>query len=103
MHYFGEPWVAPFVDPAKHVTTPIGAECVHCKCVIVGVDRGFIKADICFCGMFGNPFHGAYSVLHRECHLAQAVEAEQGGKPGRASWQIRDDALVLWREVNGGR
>lgn len=63
--FFGEPWDAPIIDDAIHVSTPAGGCCMFCREQIEDGDRGFILIDGSFthaeCEMLGILGH-SYSV-----------------------------------------
>lgn len=63
MRWFGESWGAPVCDPADHVPTPVGMNCLACPEVIREDDRGFIT----FYAVNRDEVVWAY--YHRDCLL----------------------------------
>lgn len=66
-HYFGSPWDAPFIAPARQVPTPVGESCLGCEEPIVEGDRGVLM-PLAHVGDDGQPAH-RMAAEHRECFL----------------------------------
>jgi hypothetical protein len=87
--WFGESWGAPMCEDAPHVTTPVGALCLHCEEPVRADDRGVTVPQ---CGLDDlarrlDPerlLAPSRVALHLECHLRDTV-GSVGHIEGRCS------------------
>lgn len=83
--FFGEPWDAPIIDEAIHVSTPAGGCCGCCREQIEEGDRGFILID------------GSFT--HAECEILNIIGHTYGVCRCTGFDESHASAQELWRRV----